>query len=167
MNQQTSMNESNIKSPALIHSVNVVLVICCAALALQATWFMRTHHPVVSSHSDAEGVATLLLWSGILVVLIVLPLVGAFRLSRFPFPLALRLVVWSSFLIFLTVIATSDGKSYLLPYAGTVAFFYLFACDVISASRLRSWLIVATSSVGLMISAIGFVILSWAFLYAE
>lgn len=144
-----------------------MLIICGAAAAFWAEFFMRANHSVVSPHSDAEGTAILVLFVAILLGLIALPMIGAFRFSHLGFPLPLRLVVWSSFAAFLIRITTTDGRPYLLPYAGTAVFGYLFASDAMSACRSRGWAIVATSSLGSIISAAGFFIMCWAFLYAE
>ncbi len=161
------MNESIRKSPTLILGTSTVLIICGAAAAFRATFFMRAHHSVVSPHSDAEGTATLVLFVAILLGLIALPMIGAFRFSRLQFPVVLRLVTWSSLVAFLIFITTNDGRPYLLPYAGAAAFAYLFACDAMAAFRSRSWTIAAISTVVAFISAAGFFIMCWAFFYAE
>lgn len=155
------------KSPALFVGATTALVICGAATAFWATFFMRSQHSVVSPHSDSEGTATLVLFVGILVGLIVLPMIVAFRFSSMGFPVPLRLVTWSSFAAFLIIVMTTDGRPYYLPYAGAAAFAYLFACDAMSAFRSGSGYIAVISALVALISAAGFFILCWAFLYAE
>jgi hypothetical protein len=161
------MNDTIRKSPALVLGASTMLVVCGATAAFWAAFFMRSHHPVVSPHSSAEGAATFVLFVAILLGLIALPMIGAYRVSRRGFPVALRLVIWSSFTAFIIAITTMDGRPYLLPYAGVAAFAYLFACDAMSAFRSRSWPIAAISSVVAFISVAGFFIMCWAFLYAE
>jgi hypothetical protein len=161
------MNDAIRKSPALVLGVTTVLVICGATVAFWATSFMRSHHPVVSPHSATEGAATFVLFVAILLGLIALPMIGAFRFSRLLFPVALRLVIWSSFTAFFIAITTTDCRTHLLPYTGAATFAYLFACDAMSAFRSRSWPIAAISSLVTFISAAGFIIMCWALLYAE
>ncbi|MES2659700.1 MAG: hypothetical protein V4689_13870 [Verrucomicrobiota bacterium] len=161
------MNNAIRKSPALILGASTGLVICGAVAAFWTTFFMRSHHSVVSPHSDSEGTATLVLFIGILLGLIALPMIGAFRFSCSKFPTPLRLVIWSFFAAFLIVVTTTDGRPYLLPYTGAASFAYLFACDSMSAFRSRSWATVAISSVTAVICSAGFFIMCWAFLYAE
>lgn len=161
------MNATPVGSAAMIHCINLVLILCGAAVALQATWYMRSHHPAVSPHSHVESMANLLLWIGIPVALIALPLVRVVKLSLPQLSLPLRFVLWSAFLAALITVVTGERISCSALYIGAAPFAYLFAIDTIPAFRSRSWLIAASSLSGLLVSCTGFLVMSWALLYAE
>lgn len=165
---KTPINKGTPESSlALMHGVHVVLVICGALIAWQATLFMRGHHSAVSPHSGAEGFANLLLWAAIPIALIVLPLVRVSRRTCVQTPPGLKLVLWSAFAVFIITITTAGNLPWHVIYPATTVFAYLFASDAISAFRSRAWLAAAFASLGSLVSISGFLVVSWALLFAE